>query len=124
MSLRVQPICAKVCCAPVDSNHPRSYSGILSILPTRNTNEQIPSTPIEEIKYSGRVKLFPLTRSPITSGVMNAPQFEIKLNIPPESPISRCGAIVDTSDQPMHAAPSPKNDIVIHAITRRGSSNQ
>ena len=58
----------------------------------------------------------------MTIGTTIAEQFEIKLNTPPVSPISRSGATVETTDQVIEAKPQPKKEHVMHAIASLGSS--
>ena len=58
----------------------------------------------------------------MTKGVAIPDRLEMKLKVPPVSPISRRGATWLTSDQPMLAMPLPKKASAMKAITASGLS--
>src|ERR1700761_8320394 len=58
------------------------------------------------------------------SGVAMPDRLEMKLKVPPVSPISGLGAIWEISDQPMDAMPLPKKARHMKAITYSGRSTK
>src|SRR5712664_2929819 len=57
-------------------------------------------------------------------GVEMPDRLEMKLKVPPVSPISRRGATWEISDQPIEAMPLPKNARHMKAITSSGASTK
>src|SRR6516162_1842607 len=58
------------------------------------------------------------------SGVAIPDRLEMKLNVPPVSPIRDLGATWEISDQPIEAMPLPKKASAMKAITSSGDSTK